>query len=474
MTKMCLFYPNPSGHARSDPILSTVCAADHVHTFYGPQNFHPNTTNEQLRNTNPQYSTSPFIENQSLYWHPSIYQVTEDANGQIVHTRVNDLDSSPYYRWNKNTLPETVEFPQGFRMIAYSNSPGAVTGGEAGENLLVECCDFLPNGEEDCTSTTGNPLIFPTKTCGFLGIAFAMPTCWDESKGIGTNDPFSHVAYTTDGSVTGPCPAGFNKRIPQIQLFVRITNYKGGKYQLSDGSDVFHVDFMNGWQENTLQNVIDNCELTGVPGYNPPCDCTQFLTENTNTAPAVCDSDVKQYIVNEETEVVNVLPRGTCIGADLIEKSWTQDPPFAATDCNGNNPPSPGPPGNDDENDDETDDGETDDGENDDGEGAEECADSMLEFKAGKKLRLCQDWVAAKPGQRCQKPGVSEHCPVTCEAPDMCEENSRRKFVPEEVGKLRSCTWVAKNVSERCGLIDMCNTCRETCLGHEECTNFEE
>ena len=32
MTKMCLFYPNPSGHARSDPILSTVCAADHVHT----------------------------------------------------------------------------------------------------------------------------------------------------------------------------------------------------------------------------------------------------------------------------------------------------------------------------------------------------------------------------------------------------------------------------------------------------------
>lgn len=35
MTKMCLFYPNPSGHARSDPILNQVCPADHVHTFYG-------------------------------------------------------------------------------------------------------------------------------------------------------------------------------------------------------------------------------------------------------------------------------------------------------------------------------------------------------------------------------------------------------------------------------------------------------
>ena len=35
MTKMCLFYPSPSGHARSDPILNQSCASDHVHTFYG-------------------------------------------------------------------------------------------------------------------------------------------------------------------------------------------------------------------------------------------------------------------------------------------------------------------------------------------------------------------------------------------------------------------------------------------------------
>ena len=32
LVKMCLFYPNPSGHARSDPIISQTCAADHVHT----------------------------------------------------------------------------------------------------------------------------------------------------------------------------------------------------------------------------------------------------------------------------------------------------------------------------------------------------------------------------------------------------------------------------------------------------------
>ena len=32
MVKMCLFYKNPSGHARSDPIINQQCASAHVHT----------------------------------------------------------------------------------------------------------------------------------------------------------------------------------------------------------------------------------------------------------------------------------------------------------------------------------------------------------------------------------------------------------------------------------------------------------
>ena len=145
--------------------------------FYGPKNIHPNTSYENLRDTKPKDSTSPWEENQSLYWHPSIYKVTE-FSGQKKFTRVSNLKSSPYYRWNTNELPETVAFPPNFRMIAYSNQEGADSGGETGGNLLVECCDFVGNGEEkeeDCTTTVGNPLIFPTKKCDFLGLAFG--TC---------------------------------------------------------------------------------------------------------------------------------------------------------------------------------------------------------------------------------------------------------------------------------------------------------
>ena len=36
--------------------------------FYGPLGFHPDTTYENLISTPPQLSTSPYVENQSLYW----------------------------------------------------------------------------------------------------------------------------------------------------------------------------------------------------------------------------------------------------------------------------------------------------------------------------------------------------------------------------------------------------------------------
>jgi len=447
MVKMCLFYPNVSGHARSDPILNQSCPSDHVHTFYGPQNFHPKTSYENLRDTKPQYSSSPWKENQSLYWHPSFYEVTE-SNGKKTYTRVSELESSPYYRWNTKTSPETVAFPPEFRMIAYSNQEGAEAGGETGGNLLVECCNYISSGEEeeeDCATTVGNPLIFPKTTCDFLGIAFAMPTCWDENKGVGSDDPFNHVTYTKDGTVGGSCPDGYNKRIPQVQLFVRINKYKGGTYELADGNDFFHVDFMNGWKKGSLEKIIKKCKPSGKLSYNPPCDCDQFLTKNKKVAQAVCDEDVKQYILDEETEVLSELPRGTCKGPDLIDKSWDVSPPF---DCTNGPAPSPvkSPTSDNDE----------------------ECLDSDLEFKVGKKLRHCE-WVAKKFKSRCKNQKIKIHCPDTCDAPKYCTKDSKMLFEIAEFKNFKKCKWVKKNVDARCKIKDICNTCRATCADFDDC-----
>jgi hypothetical protein len=314
----------------------------------------------------PELSTSPFVENQSLYWHPSIYQVEDNGDGTETFTRVSNLDSSPYYRWDKSVLPLVEAFPPGFRMIAASNDPGADQGGETGSNMFTECCDVV-NEVEDCERW--NTLNFPNQTCDFLGFSLNMPTCWNGDLGD-TNDHKDHMVFTVDGSTAGECPVTHNRRLPQVQLFVRIPNYKGDlyRYELSDGNvDVWHVDFFNGWQEDKLQEIIDGCEfdpdqvgknymsthphnisyntstianflllsscvnICEVGDFNIDCDCTGpasadmkqvFLTSHDNVAEAVCDSEVRRLIVDEVTDVTNSLPRGTCEGSPLIPKSW--------------------------------------------------------------------------------------------------------------------------------------------------------
>ena len=62
-----------------------------------------------------------------------------------------------------------------------------------------------------------------------------MPTCWNDSSLGDDNDHKSHMAYTTDGEVNGPCPSGFGTRVPQVQLFVRIID------SLSSISDSYSI-----------------------------------------------------------------------------------------------------------------------------------------------------------------------------------------------------------------------------------------
>jgi hypothetical protein len=141
------------------------------------------------------------------------------------------------------------------------------------------------------------------------------------------------MAYTTNGKVSGPCPTGFDRRLPQIQLFAEVRKYDGvtKSYQLSDEADVFHVDFFNGWKEGKLQEIIDNCPFDDSEdyGYNPPCGCTPddgspFLTENTQVAAPICDSDVRKLIIDEATDVTDQLPTGKNEGCTLIPRSWSQ------------------------------------------------------------------------------------------------------------------------------------------------------
>ncbi len=326
-----------------------------------------------------------------------------------------------------------------------------------------------------------------------------MPTCWNGELGD-TNDHINHMAYTVDGTVAGACPQGYNRRLPQIQLFVRITPYLGGTYVLSDEADTFHVDFMNGWENGKLEEIIAGCKVTGDAdsGYNPPCDCDDFLTPNPHEEDVtpVCDNDVRKYIVDEPIDVVvNSLPRGTCNG-DLIAKSWDVIPPFTCDDTaptptaptptaptptaptptaptptaptptaptpTAPTPTAPTPTA-------PTPTAPTPTEPSGDDDGDDECSDSSLRFKVnwnGKKITRDCVWVSNKAtSKRCALEGVTNMCPDTCGACDICADSSARFKLTWNGKKIaRDCTWVENKATiQRCKVEGVPEACRETC-----------
>lgn len=104
---------------------------------------------------------------------------------------------------------------------------------------------------------------------------------------------------------------------------------------------------------------------------------------------------------------------------------------------------------------------------------AESCHDSPLRMKVfieseGKeKMKSCS-WagrVVEKVTERCNLPGVSTHCPISCGTTCNDVDSEARFKIEKPDGKKinRYCTFVAKNPSVRCTFDGVTDTCRETC-----------
>jgi len=125
-----------------------------------------------------------------------------------------------------------------------------------------------------------------------------------------------------------------------IEFFFRIFDYDGGPYEFSDGTGHFHADYIAGWDEAVLQNILDNCDIDQAQ-MDSGVHCPQFTHRNgfkygdTNTdagfvqllaANAVPFADTSCITTEPITDIV-ILPSGSCTGT-LIS-------PTAS--CNGEN-----------------------------------------------------------------------------------------------------------------------------------------
>lgn len=347
----------PIGHARVDPILQDNCLSDHVHTFYGPQSgVDPrriDSSNKlelhaKLLATDVSENTGNVEENKSMYWHPAVYKYDRSTN---TYTRDAMAQSSAYYIWETGGVSA---FPNGFRMIGGFDTDKSYA--------LAECVNESPCDDGDCYTENE---FFPSSKCDELEVSMKMPNCWD---GISIDSPPNHedhVAYAEDSEFDGGCPPSHPKKLPQIQLFFRIVPYDGGWHTFSDGSSVFHTDYVSGWDQEFLQQVLHECDNEGA-GAMPNFFCEDFLTYRDGpkcTDEDDCDFadpillekieafqpspplDVQGTIVAEETRrVVGELPRGTCNGSFAGSDGPTPSSP-APTKKPSKTPDDDAPPG---------------------------------------------------------------------------------------------------------------------------------
>lgn len=98
----------------------------------------------------------------------------------------------------------------------------------------------------------------------------------------------------------------------------------------------------------------------------------------------------------------------------------------------------------------------------------DDCHDSILKVKVNGNSRNCA-WAGANNTQeRCEKPGVASHCPLTCMKPSLCKVDSCKRFQLKGFPEFRSCDWVEREMTkQRCQIEGVAGTCRATCSSLE-------
>ena len=128
------------------------------------------------------------------------------------------------------------------------------------------------------------------------------------------------------------CPPSHPVKIPEIQLFFRISPYDGGHHEFSDNTGNYHADYFSGWDEEFLQSVLDNCNNYSEAAM-PDAFCEEFLTFRDGKQPSGCrrskiDEDIvssleclqpnpsvdTSTITDEAIDNIASLPRGVCEG----------------------------------------------------------------------------------------------------------------------------------------------------------------
>ena len=217
---------------RDDPIVyPRQRGASHPHEFFGNASTDAYSTAKSLR-AHAKTSCSREADG-SAYWVPALY----DDNRRVEPT----LLSVYYFAGSKDN--RTIEaFPQGLKMITRDARATWYCTGRGPTSAAVD-------GAPRCGA--GQHLL--------LGLSF--PDCWD-GKYLQRADHVSHMAVPVDDA----CPSSHPVAVPRVDVLVHYPGSNGGNVKLAplDDPSSPHADFINAWDQPTLEGLVRDCLNAGV------------------------------------------------------------------------------------------------------------------------------------------------------------------------------------------------------------------
>lgn len=254
---------------RSDPIVNPGAQSAHAHKIGGGSNFRIETTTSSLIDS--ECTSTKIKQDKSVYWIPQLYFQWD--NGSFTSVKG---DFVIYYLYS-DKKGATTPFPEDLHM--FSGTPSLRTYDKtdpAQQAVTFLCLDF----EGETSHHDG----IPEKVCpSGIRSQINFPSCWN-GKDTDSADFKSHMAFPSGGPDSGTCDdPDYPETVPRI--FIEhywatgdFTDDAGKAknptqpFVFSNGDPTgygYHADFINGWEPDTLQKVVDECNCN--PYGDPTC-----------------------------------------------------------------------------------------------------------------------------------------------------------------------------------------------------------
>jgi len=191
-------------------------------------------------------------------------------------------------------------------MVAGNPFKRNFTGDNAAQAVSFVCLDYSKKGK-----AYGQYNNLPTHACpdGIRAQVF-FPSCWD-GKNLDSPDHTSHLSYPIGAYNDGMCPP--THPVQFISIFFEVI-FGGAGFQWWNGNHGtkqpfvfahgdatgygFHGDFINGWDVNLLQKVVNKC--TNLSGSIQ--DCAKVVPELTIQSGQDMDDCVIPVSIKEEVD----------------------------------------------------------------------------------------------------------------------------------------------------------------------------